>query len=469
MIFEQIVDEGLSQYSYIVGSEESGRVAVVDPRRDIDVYLSYAGERDLEIGYVLETHIHADFASGARELAQRAKAGLCLSAHDEGEQYEVSFDHTELHDGDVIELGTIRIQAEHTPGHTPEHLSYVVFGDRSKTVPLLMLTGDFLFVGSLGRPDLLGEEAEKQMTEQFFASTRQKIRDLPDGLEIYPGHGAGSMCGSGMSTRPRSTLGFERLTNPLLKGDLSKSDFIELLRKSVPVFPPYYRRMKKLNSEGPPILGPLPGLNPIGIEAFTRCREEGQVVVDVRDHRTFGAGHIPDSYGIGAGPKLSLWASWVLPYDRPLMLVAPDRETVESAVRSLIRVGLDEISGFLEGGMDEWVQAGRPLSRVAQVSPSDLYSRLQEGEEITVLDVRTDAEWKEGHIEGAVHIFGGFFREHLDRVPEDNALAIICGSGYRSTVAASILEQHGFGNLMNVTGGMQAWAQASLPVTRKPN
>jgi hydroxyacylglutathione hydrolase len=468
MLFERFEDSGLSQFSYAIGCPGVGAVAIVDPRRDVDVYETFAADQGVEITHVLETHIHADFASGARELAERTEAALCLSAYDEGEKYDVAFPHQELEDGSTIEIGSVRIQALHTPGHTPEHLSFLAYDThRSADVPEIMLSGDFLFVGSLGRPDLLGEESKRDLARRLFASVRDKLATLPDGLEVHPGHGAGSMCGAGMSARPLSTLGFERVANPYLDPGLSEQAFVEKILGSAPPFPPYYRRMKTLNSEGPAILGDLPGREPIPVEEFHALVEAGNVVVDLRDQLAFGGAHVPGALGIGVDGSLSTWAAWVVPYDKPILLVAETPFAVDPAVRALVRVGLDRIRGWLEGGMNAWRQEGLPIATLPQMSVPELAAALERGGAVNVLDVRGDGEWSEGHIDGAVHVHGGLLEDRLDEVPRNGRpLAVICGSGYRSTVAASVLKRAGFEDVRNVPGGMRAWRSAGLQVVR---
>lgn len=465
MLFERFEDSGLSQFSYAVGCPGAGAIAIVDPRRDVDVYEEFAGDQGVEITHVLETHIHADFASGARELAERTGAKLNLSAYDRGEKYEVAFPHEKLEDGDAIEIGSVRIEALHTPGHTPEHLAFLVYDThRSAEVPEIMLSGDFLFVGSLGRPDLLGEEAKRELAGRLFASVRDKLSALDDGLEVHPGHGAGSMCGAGMSARPLSTLGFERVANPYLDARLTEAEFVEKLLGSAPPFPPYYRRMKTLNSAGPPILDGLPGRDAIPVEEFHALVEAGHVVVDLRDQLAFGGGHIPEAFGIGIDGGLSTWAAWVVPYGTPILLVAENAFAVDGAVRALVRVGLDQIRGWLEGGMNAWRQRGLPIATLPQLSIPELARARNEGS-VDVLDVRADGEWHEGHIEGAIHVHGGMIEERLDEIPRNGRpLAVICGSGYRSTVAASVLKRAGFRDVRNVPGGMRAWKSARLPV-----
>jgi hydroxyacylglutathione hydrolase len=467
VIFERIEDPGLSQNSFVVGCAQARRVAVVDPRRDVDVYLDYARDQGVEIAHVLETHIHADFASGARELAAATGAPLHLSTYDEGEAYDVEFPHHELASGDSVEIGHIRIEALHTPGHTPEHLAYLIYdGDRSKDIPQVMLSGDFLFVGSLGRPDLLGDEAKEALARRLRQSVREVLPELPAALEVHPGHGAGSMCGAGMSARPFSTLGFERVANPYLDPDLSEDAFVAKILGSAPPFPPYYRRMKSLNSAGPPFLEGLPGMRPIEPAAFRHLADQRHVVVDLRDQLAFGGGHVPGALGIGLRGNLSTWAAWVVPYETPILLVADSPDDVEPAVRALVRVGLDDVRGWLEGGIAAWREAGYPIETIPQIDVHELLERRSSGDSLAVLDVRTDGEWTSGHIEGAVHVMGGFLEERLDEVPRGDGLAVVCGSGYRSTVAASVLRRAGFDSVINVTGGMQAWRRAGLPESR---
>lgn len=464
MLFEQFETDGLAHYSYAVGCPAAGELAIVDPRRDVDVYLDYADRHDVAIRAVLETHIHADYASGARELARRTDAELSVSGHDRAEDYEVAFPHADLLDGDSIEIGAVRLAALHTPGHTPEHLSFLVYDrNRSADVPSLLLSGDFLFVGSLGRPDLLGEGAKRGLAEALHTSVSRRLSPLPDGVEVYPAHGAGSMCGSGMAGRSRSTLGNERIANPYLSDGLQRDEFVARILENVPPFPPYYRRMKRVNSEGPAILDGLPGRRPIAVDRFREQIDAGAVVVDVRGRVAFGAGHVPGSFGIGVGSGLSTWASWVVPYDTPILLVAGD-DDVEAASRGLIRVGLDDVRGHLEGGMRAWIDAGEPLAELPQIDPRALHDRLRGDSDVAVLDVRTDEEWEEGHIEGAVHVMGGFLEDNLDAIPAgDRTVAVVCDSDYRSTVAASVLQRHGFRNVVNVAGGMGAWRRAGLP------
>ncbi len=465
MIFERFEDDDLSHFSYAVGCPGARQVAIVDPRRDIDVYLRFAERRGVRISHVLETHIHADFASGARELSEATGAELLLSAYDEGELFEVQFPHTELHDGDSLQIGGVRIQAVHTPGHTPEHLAFLVYDtNRSAEVPQLFLSGDFLFVGSVGRPDLLGEEAKLALANALYDSIVRVLPGLPDGIEIHPAHGSESMCGAGISGRPTSTLGYERVANPYLQ-PLARERFVEQVLSNVPPLPAYYRRMKRLNSEGAPALRDRPRPAPIPADRFRELIEQGHVVVDLRDKESFAGGHLPGAYYVGHRP--AMWGSWTVPYDTPILLVADDAEHAHAAwYRGLARVGLDDVRGYLEGGMAAWEEAGYDVATLRLVGPGELYERLRRGESIDLLDVRGDAQWALGHVEGARHIVAGRVQDRLDELPvaQERPLALVCNTGFQSTVVASVLERAGHANLLNVAGGMTAWRQAGLPL-----
>ncbi len=466
VLLERIEDEGLAQYSYIVGSDDAAEVAVIDPRRDIEVYLDWCRPRGARIAFVLETHIHADYASGARALAERTGATRLVSAHDRGETFEVTGAHQDLAHGDRIAVGHVDLEAVHTPGHTPEHLSFLVF-ERGRPEPAALLSGDFLFVGSVGRPDLLGDEESAGLAGQLYDSV-QRLQAYPDGLAVYPGHGAGSMCGSGMGQAPSTTLGQERQSNPYLDPALSREAFVQRVLASAPPFPPYYRRMKRVNAEGPALLEELPGQGGLDVEDFHGRVKAGHVVIDLRNQTEFGAGHVPEALGIGAGRMLSMWAAWVVPYDTPLLLIGEDA-TIEEATRALIRVGLDDVRGWLRGGMAAWTSAGLPVQHTGQITPQALHQQLASAERPQVLDVRTEAEWRDGHLAGALHIMGGYLPDKTGDVPRDRPLVVMCGSGYRSTIAASVLERAGFTQVTNLTGGMQAWKAAGLETTREPD
>ena len=461
MKIHRVEAPGLAHYSYVLSSQ--GRCAVIDPKRDVDTYLEYAHANHLEITHVLETHIHADYASGARELSERTGAELRLSGHDKNELFEYAFPHSEFHDGESVAIGDARVEALHTPGHTPEHISFLVTDLSRGNYPAVLFSGDFVFVGSLGRPDLLGEDAKRNLAGALFDSVTRKTASLPDGLEILPAHGSGSLCGSGMSERPQSTLGYERHTNPFFAVP-QRDSFVSRILGSVPPFPEYYRRMKRLNAQGPVLLGVLPGARAISLSEFQEgIREQEAIVIDLRRPEAFGGAHIPGSINLGAGPSFGFWAGWAVPYDRSIYLVGEDENVMEEVRRALIRVGLDRIEGFLEGGMRSWIECGCEQAHLAQISVSELHGRLaQRG---FVLDVRSDAEWKCGHIDSAQHIYAGEITQHLGEIPRDRQVHVVCGTGYRSSMAASLLLREGYADVVNVAGGMTAWNAAELPVT----
>jgi hydroxyacylglutathione hydrolase len=469
MKIERFEVPGLAQYAYILSS--GGKAVVIDPIRDIEPYLEYARANDLTITHILETHIHADFASGATALAHATASELWLSAHDTGELYAYQFPHHPFSDRELLTVDSLVIQALHTPGHTPEHLSFLVFDTtRSATIPAAHFSGDFLFVGGFGRPDLLGEEAKQQLAAQLYHSAHHAIAGLPDGLEVFPGHGAGSLCGSGMGDQQHTTLGYERAVNPFFT--LTEDRFINEILASVPPFPPYYRRMKQLNSDGASLLTALPGDTPLSpAELAALIASEPTTLLDLRRPEAFGGAHIPGSINIGAGQNLSLWAGWLLEPAKPIVLIGDPAE-LDSARRSLIRVGLDNIRGYLSGDIAAWIDAGKELAHIPQCSAREAHAELGASPHpnttltsAALLDVRSDTEWSGGHIAGAIHIMLGDLPSRIVEVPTTK-LFVLCGSGYRSSIATSILAAHGFHNLVNIDGGMAAWRRQQLPLVR---
>jgi hydroxyacylglutathione hydrolase len=463
MKFHRFEVPGLAHYSYILAA--AGQAIVVDPKRDVDTYLEYAAANELKIAYILETHIHADYCSGAKELAELTGAELWLSAHDAGEDFVYQFPHRPFRDGEALQAGELRIVALHTPGHTPEHLSFLVYDTRrSATTPMMMLSGDFLFVGSLGRPDLLGEAAKQKLAGQLYDSLHEKIAALPDGIEIHPAHGAGSMCGAGMSDRPQSTLGYERLSN-IFFADRDKRVFMEHILSTVPPFPDYYRRMKRVNSEGPGSVGSEPP-RAVPVDDFRKRALDGEhIVIDLRRPEAFGGAHVPNAFNLGQAPVFAMWAAWVVPYDKPILLVGDAATDYDAARRALLRVGLDHVVGYLKGGMTAWVEAGYDQAHVPQISVGELSEHTRA--DALVLDVRGDAEWEAGHIAGATHIMGGELPQRVHELPRERKIYAVCGAGYRSSIATSVLRRAGFRHVINVDGGMTAWNRQKLPTVKE--
>jgi hydroxyacylglutathione hydrolase len=370
-------------------------------------------------------------------------------------------------DDDEVAVGSLRLKAMHTPGHTPEHVSWALFDDtRSKDTPWVLFTGDFLFVGDVGRPDLLGEEARQQLAHQLYHSVFERLPAVPDITEIFPNHGAGSLCGKAINSRRSSTVGFERRFNPALVKK-PEEQWVRDLMADMPLAPPYFRRMKQVNRQGPAILGPeLPGQRRFSAREVHERTCDRCLILDVRSKEAFAAAHIPGAINIPFGPQLPTWAGWVLPYDLPILIVLEQPGQMPEVTTHLLRVGFDDVQGHLQGGMDAWQTSGYPLATLTTISVHQLYDRLKAGRGgLTVLDVRTEKEWNAGHIEGAIHIHGGQLQERFADVPRDKPVAVVCGSGYRASIAASFLKREGYADVLNAMGGMTAWKAADLPTT----
>jgi hydroxyacylglutathione hydrolase len=455
--FEQILADGIAQTSYLVGDDAAGTAAVVDPRLDVDVYLDLARRYGVVITHVFETHIHADFMSGARELVERlgGTAELCVS-EEGGATY--GFSHRRTVPGERFRFGGVELEVVFTPGHTPEHISFLL-RETGRDQPWGILSGDSFFVDSVGRPDLLGDEQTEELTRALFNTIRQVYWPLPDGVIVYPCHGAGSECGPAISDRMSSTIGYERQHNPYFDiDDLER--FSEAMKQDAPPVPTHYPRLKKVNAAGPPVIGNLPRVPALGPEAFASAVHDGQLL-DTRDMLAFGGGHIADAINIGARPDLSVWAGWLLDPERPLVLVLEDERRLTEVVTLLWRVGFTRFGGYLAGGMAAWQEAGQPLRHLPQLTVHE----LRERQDVLRLDVRKSDEWQEGHMPGAQHLFLGELPGRLDQIERDRPVATYCASGFRASVAASLLAARGF-DVRNVPGSWQAWTAAGFAVAR---
>jgi len=468
MLLRQSFVPGLAIASYLVGDEKTGEAAVIDPTRDVEDYIAYARENDLHIRHILETHVHADFVSGAVELKVRLNDQPVIhSSGMGGTEWTPRYADHVAAEGHEVKVGLIRLKAVHTPGHTPEHVSWALFDDtRSRETPWIMFTGDFLFVGDVGRPDLLGAEAQRALGHQLYQSIFGRLPAVPDITEIFPSHGAGSLCGKAISSRRSSTIGFERRFNPML-AQKPEDQWIRDLMTDMPPAPPYFRRMKQVNKEGPAILGcNLPGQRRLSPRELYDKVCDQCLILDVRSKEAFAAAHVPGSINIPFGPQLPSWAGWVLPYDRPIQLIVDNAAQAPEVVTHLTRVGFDAIEGFVQGGIEAWETSGYSLAMLDTMSVHQLQDRLRHGaDRLTVLDVRTDKEWNSGHIDGALHIHGGRLQERLADVPQGKPVAVICGTGFRASIAASFLKREGYDEVINVIGGMSAWKAAGLPIT----
>jgi hydroxyacylglutathione hydrolase len=472
MIFLRFYQEQLAQVSYLIGCGQTGEALVVDPNRDVEQYIKAADRAGLKISAVTETHIHADFVSGVRELAQRTGAKPYLSdAGDRDWKYTWAGTGNAglLTEGAVLRIGNIKIEALHTPGHTPEHLSFLVTDGAVADSPMGVATGDFLFVGDVGRPDLLEKAArvsgasERSAKDQF--ASVQRFRSMPDHLQVWPGHGAGSACGKAMSAVPQSTIGYEKRFNWAFQVP-DETDFVREVLSGQPDPPRYFGEMKRLNKLGPAILG---GLRRPARLPETRLRpllRDGGLVVDLRTAADFAGGHAPGSINIPLNRSFTGWAGWLLPYDRDFYLVVDESTTatVDAAVRDLALIGLDRIGGYFGSeALAVWAETEGPLETVPQVGIAALASS---GDRRIVLDVRDDSEWAGGHLPGARHIPLGRLPERLGELPRDGDFVVHCQSGGRSSIAASLLLAGGFARLANLTPGFAGWLSAGMPVER---
>lgn len=460
--FEQVLTEGIAQLSYLVGDDAAGTAAVVDPRPDVEIYLELARRHGLSISHVLETHIHADFTSGARQLVERlgGTAELCVSAEG-GAHY--GFEHRPLRDGEVIELGSVVLTARFTPGHTPEHLSYLLAEKDCRDQPWGVLSGDSLFVASAGRPDLLGEEQTEALTRQLFDTLRGFYLGLPDEVILYPGHGAGSPCGPGIGDRTVSTIGYERRYNRFLRVE-DQDAFRRAMHDGAPPVPTHYPRMKKINAEGPVVLPGGPAVPALPPRAFAEAVNRGRAqLVDTRDMLAFGGGHIEGALNIGARPELSVWGGWLLDPERPILLVLEHDQDLERVTALLWRIGLVRFAGYLAGGMTAWRNAGLPMRRLEQMTVQEL---REARDQVQVLDVRAPSEWQAGHVPGARHRFVPELARNLEGLDRSRPVVTYCASGYRASIAASLLQAKGFADVRAVPGSWQAWRNAGLPVEK---
>jgi len=464
MILRRIYDEKLSQASYLIGCAATGEAIVIDPTRDVQQYIHIAASDKLTVAYVTETHIHADFVSGARELASQTGARLLLSGEG-GKEWQYGFassdDATLLRDGDSFRVGNIRFDVIHTPGHTPEHISFLVTDTASADMPIGMLSGDFIFVGDVGRPDLLEKAAGLTGTMDSSARTLfqsvQRFKQQPDYLQLWPGHGSGSACGKGLSSVPHSTVGYERLFNPMLAIE-QEDEFVAAVLEGQPEPPRYFATMKRINRDGPPLLGGRPEPRRLTPDQLATLIDQGAMLLDTRPADRFAAGHLPGTINIPSDRSFTTWAGWLIPYDRDMYLIVEgDSSDARSAAADLSMIGLDRVAGYLDAGaIDAWAAEGRPLERVEQIDSDDLAERIAE-ESVSVLDVRNRSEWEAGHIEGVKNIPLGHLPDALDQVPRDRPLVVHCQAGARSAIAASILQAAGFKDVRNLTGGYSDW------------
>lgn len=472
MLLKRFYDDSLAQASYLIGCAATGESIVIDPNRDIKQYVHAAAAEKLRITHVTETHIHADFVSGARELAKATGAELFLSAEG-GDDWQYGFaaadGATLVRDGDVISVGNIRIEVMHTPGHTPEHISFLVTDTAGANEPMGIVTGDFVFVGDVGRPDLLEKAAKVANTmeagaRQLFASLK-RFRDLPDWIQVWPGHGAGSACGKALGAVPTSTVGYEKRFNWGV-GTTDENTFITMVLAGQPEPPLYFAEMKRINRDGPSIIGDFTVPQEGNIDALTRALVDG-VVIDMRSIEAFGEGHIKNTLNIPLNKSFSTWAGWLVQYDKDIHLIAESVNDVRTAVRELSMIGLDRVTRWYPTSIVElWKESGLPIETVSKTTVNEVADRVTESE-VTVLDVRNLSEFEAGHLPGALHVPLGHIAARLNEIPRDKPILVQCQGGTRSAIATSVLQRHGVSGAIDLRGGFSAWQSAGKTVVHK--
>lgn len=460
LIFEKFEAGGISHYSYFIGDPISGVAVIIDPKRDVDDYLELAEKHRLKITHALDTHIHADFVSGSRELNHRTGAASCASIEG-GAEY--GFPVQPLRNGDVISSGNIRLKVIHTPGHTPEHVSFLASSNSAVDTYWALFTGDFLFAGSVGRPDLMGVENTDRLAHLLYESLQSSYKNLPDALPIFPAHGPGSPCGAGIIQRDGTpTLGVERKHNPAMQFTDADS-FIKNLLETQPPIPYYWPGMKQVNAKGPQILGALPEPQAFGPKEFKNLIADKEIqLLDTRNMLGFGGGHIPGALNIGYSSSISMWGGWLLDPKRPVAVVTPSQGNAREVARWLCRVGIEKFAGTLQGGMDTWTKEAGEFATVAQMPVQELYTVTGEGK-YQILDVRQPSEWDHGHLPNARYMFLPEIPERMGELDRDRPVITYCGTGYRASIAASLLKRGGF-NVSSVPGSFDAWLAAGYDV-----
>lgn len=452
MFLKRVRSEGLAHISYFL--ESGGEAAVIDPRRDIDDYLSLAKERDAQVVLVLETHRNEDYVSGALELANATGAAIY-----HGDQLEFGYGNP-LDDGQEFHLGDLTVRAVHTPGHTYESHCFLVSDERG---PFLLFSGDTLFSGDVGRTDLAGPESTRDLSEKLFESLHEKVVPLGPEIMVLPAHGAGSVCGHTISDREMTTIGLEMRDNQALS--LRKLDFMMAKIGEGMEKPPYFARMEALNLNGPIILGTLPQPPPLSPKKIIEAQENGALVLDVREPHNFAAAHIPRSLNVWLN-GLPVYGGYAIPYGRPLMIVAERQQEVDTAVRYLIRIGYEEISGHLSHGMESWIKGGFPTAAIGASTVQEVRRRQLAGDDMLLVDLRDRRELDSGLIPGAMRLHLGELMKRSSELPADRELVLFCGSGYRGGIAASMLRNSGINNVRIMLGGVVSWVANGYPLEK---
>lgn len=454
MYFEQFYLGCLAHASYLLGSNGEG--VVVDPQRDVDIYLKAADQHGLKIKHIFETHLHADFVSGHKELAARTGAQIYI-----GKKAGATLPHVDVTDGFELNFGKCRISVLETPGHTPESICLLVTDLEKSNKPWAVLTGDTLFIGDVGRPDLSKTHTPEELAGLLYDCLHDKLMKLPDDVVVYPAHGAGSLCGRNMRAERSSTIGTERLTNYALQIG-TRNEFVKQLTSNLPARPEYFAQDAEINRGGATALLDLPELQPIDAVTLQSLIEDGVPALDVRSPEQFAASHVPRSINIALSGQFASWAGSLLGLKSRPVLIGDGPEMLAEARVRLARVGIEDIYGYLRDGVSGWKAAGLALSTIKQITVTELNRRLSE-QKLHVVDVRRSSEWETGHLEAAELWPLDRFREALPSLDHSAAIAVHCKSGYRSTIACSLLMRSGYRDVVNVVGGFDAWEAARLP------
>jgi len=463
MRIRQFVIEGPGHLSTLIADDDAGVAAVVDPRRDVDVYLRAAAEADVRITHVVETHLHNDYVSGGRELA-----ALTGATHVIGAGAELAHDHRGVRHGDTFEVGALRFTVLETPGHTPEHVAYALADTSRADEPLLLFTGGSLLVGAVGRTDLLGREHALPYARQMFRSLHDVLLPHEDFVGVYPTHGGGSLCSTGIASTPHSTIGFERRHNPMV-APADVDEFARVLLGGQPSFPRYFARMRPMNQAGPRLLGGrMPTPRPLAVGEARTSIAEGGLLVDLRPPAAHALAHVPGSVSVPAGSSFGTWLGWVVEPDRPLVLLLENPADWDDAVRQALRIGYESIVGHVHGGFPTWIESGGAIESNGRLTVQQLAARVTRGgpEAPLVVDVRQPLEYASGHVPGALTIAAGDLPDRLADLPRHRPIAMICASGYRASVAASLLRRAGFIDVIWVADGVPAWEGQGLPLER---
>ncbi len=453
MFFKQIVVEGMGCMSYVIGCPAGKTACIVDPKRDVQDYLDIARQNGMKITHIFETHVHADHVSGNQELQSRTGADIYFM-----EGSPIHFEHKTVRENEVIKLGNVKLEFLKTPGHTPDAMSILVTDLTRSSDPWLVLTGDCMFVGDIGRPDLAGEELIGEQVENLYQSLHDKLGKLPDSIEVFPAHGEGSLCGKGMSSKPSSTVGFEKHNNPLLT--LSHDAFTKQLTASFPEHPKSFSHIIATNKNGAPLLENAPAAHDLDPDQVKTLLEKGAVMIDTRDMASFGGVHIPGSYNIGLSKQTANWIGMVIEPQSQLVLVVPDDQSYDTMRLHLHRIGYDNILGYLYGGIAAWQEAGYPIEHLWQISAAELKEKLEQKDVPHFLDVRTQNERNAGYIKGSELFPVTRLLNTSPEYPEDDEIIVTCAMGYRGNIAASLLQSRGFTHVHSLAGGVKAWMNA---------